>query len=113
MEAAGATPAIASSGDDAAAALGGSLGLFSPVELSISAEGIADTDTLSAPDPLAVIYERTPGGLVEIGRTEVIGTRLPLVMALISAVLPPCVPRASCTADCACPPAARGRFIFW
>ena len=55
-------------------ALGGSAGLFSPVELSVSAEGIADTDRLSAPDPLAVIYERTPSGFIEIGRTEVICT---------------------------------------
>ena len=54
--------------------LGGSAGLFSPVELSISAEGLAETDAMSAPDPLAVVYERTKTGLIEIGRTEVICT---------------------------------------
>ncbi len=58
----------------AAAALGGAAGLFSPVELSISAEGLADTDAMSAPDPLAVVYERTSRGFVEVGRTEVICT---------------------------------------
>jgi hypothetical protein len=36
------------------------------------AENIANTDAMSAPDPLAVLYERTSTGFVEIGRTEVI-----------------------------------------
>ena len=61
-------------GEDAGSAASAlsSGGLLTPVELSISAEGLAETDALSAPDPMAVVYEKTHAGLVEIGRTEVI-----------------------------------------
>ena len=73
--AAGATPSdMGDGGGAAAAAMLGGGGLFSPVELSISAEGLAETDALSAPDPLAVVYENTKSGLIEVGRTEVICT---------------------------------------
>lgn len=66
------TPGDTGSGDDAASALGGALGLFSPVELSISAEALAETDAFSAPDPMAVVLERTKTGVAECGRTELI-----------------------------------------
>jgi hypothetical protein len=52
--------------------MGGALGLFSPVELSLSAEALAETDAFSAPDPMAVVLERSVGGLKELGRTEMI-----------------------------------------
>ncbi len=60
--------------DDAAAAMGGNVGMFTLVELSLSAEGLADTDRLSAPDPMIVVSEKigVHGTWQEIGRTEVI-----------------------------------------
>jgi hypothetical protein len=39
----------------------------------VSAEGLASLDTFSASDSMAVLYERGPRALVEVGRTEIIG----------------------------------------
>ena len=63
-----------SGADEAAAAIGGSGGTFSFVDLSISATGLVSLDTTSASDPICIVYENTTRGLVELGRTEVICT---------------------------------------
>ncbi|XP_073013238.1 protein BONZAI 1-like isoform X1 [Typha latifolia] len=48
-------------------------GLFSQIELSLSASDLRDRDFLSKSDPMAVIFtKRRDGTLEEIGRTEVI-----------------------------------------
>lgn len=51
------------------------------VELSISATGLAKLDLLSPSDPMAVLYQVVPGGMAEVGRTEVIGKRFPPLFA--------------------------------
>ena len=58
----------------AAAAIGGALGTFSMVDLSIAAKGLVSLDLMSASDPICVVYERRDGRLVELGRTEAICT---------------------------------------
>ncbi|KAK9926529.1 hypothetical protein M0R45_023755 [Rubus argutus] len=48
-------------------------GLFSQIELSLAAVGLRDRDVLSKSDPMVVIYTKgRDGGLVELGRTEVV-----------------------------------------
>lgn len=48
-------------------------GLFSQIELSLSASNLRDRDTLSKSDPMAVIYTKgRDGKLEEVGRTEVV-----------------------------------------
>ncbi|OVA12550.1 C2 calcium-dependent membrane targeting [Macleaya cordata] len=48
-------------------------GLFSQLELSLSATGLRDLDVFSKSDPMAVVYaKKIDGKLEEIGRTEVI-----------------------------------------
>ncbi|XP_021716106.1 protein BONZAI 1-like [Chenopodium quinoa] len=48
-------------------------GLFSQIELSLSASSLRDRDVLSKSDPMAVIYIRGRNGrLEELGRTEVV-----------------------------------------
>ncbi|KAI8529289.1 hypothetical protein RHMOL_Rhmol12G0213600 [Rhododendron molle] len=48
-------------------------GLFSQIELSISASNLRDRDVLSKSDPMAVVYTKgRDGTLQEIGRTEVV-----------------------------------------
>ncbi|PKA64818.1 Protein BONZAI 3 [Apostasia shenzhenica] len=48
-------------------------GLYSQVELSVSATKLRDRDVLSSSDPMAVLFAKKPDGkLQEIGRTEVI-----------------------------------------
>ncbi|CAI9113749.1 OLC1v1014416C1 [Oldenlandia corymbosa var. corymbosa] len=48
-------------------------GLYSQIELSLSATNLRDRDVLSKSDPMAVIYtKKIDGSLQEIGRTEVI-----------------------------------------
>ncbi len=66
--------AASAMGDAAAAAMGGAGGTFSFVDLSISASGLIALDATSASDPLCVVFENTPRGLVEVGRTEIICT---------------------------------------
>ncbi|XP_077227378.1 protein BONZAI 1-like [Tasmannia lanceolata] len=51
----------------------GSYGLFSQIELSLSASNLRDRDMLSKSDPMAVFYaKRGDGMLEELGRTEVV-----------------------------------------
>lgn len=48
-------------------------GLFSQIELSLSASNLRDRDVLSKSDPMAVIYAKgKDGALQELGRTEVV-----------------------------------------
>ncbi|KAI3512769.1 hypothetical protein L1887_20088 [Cichorium endivia] len=48
-------------------------GLFSQIELSLSASNLRDTDVFSKSDPMAVIYTKgNDGSLLELGRTEVV-----------------------------------------
>ncbi|KVI06114.1 C2 calcium-dependent membrane targeting [Cynara cardunculus var. scolymus] len=48
-------------------------GLFTQIELSLSASNLRDRDVLSKSDPMAVIYTKgRDGSLQEIGRTEVV-----------------------------------------
>ncbi|KAL0397200.1 UNVERIFIED_CONTAM: protein BONZAI 1 [Sesamum calycinum] len=48
-------------------------GLFSQIELSLSAANLRDRDVLSKSDPMAVIYMKgSDGSLQELGRTEVV-----------------------------------------
>ncbi|KAL7152685.1 hypothetical protein ABFS83_04G115100 [Erythranthe nasuta] len=48
-------------------------GLFSQIELSLSAENLRDRDVLSKSDPMVVLYMKgSDGSLQELGRTEVI-----------------------------------------
>ncbi|KAL0464035.1 UNVERIFIED_CONTAM: protein BONZAI 1 [Sesamum latifolium] len=48
-------------------------GLFSQIELSLSAANLRDRDVLSKSDPMAVLYMKgSDGSLQEIGRTEVV-----------------------------------------
>ncbi|KAL3512068.1 hypothetical protein ACH5RR_024785 [Cinchona calisaya] len=48
-------------------------GLYSQIELSLSATKLRDRDVLSKSDPMAVIYtKRKDGSLQELGRTEVV-----------------------------------------
>ncbi|KAL4584676.1 hypothetical protein LXL04_009284 [Taraxacum kok-saghyz] len=48
-------------------------GLYTEIELSISASNLRDRDVLSKSDPMAVIYTKgRDGSLQEIGRTEVV-----------------------------------------
>ncbi|KAI3942972.1 hypothetical protein MKW98_005484 [Papaver atlanticum] len=48
-------------------------GLFSQIELSLSASNLRDRDTFSKSDPMAVVYTKgRDGKLEEVGRTEVI-----------------------------------------
>ncbi|XP_051115283.1 protein BONZAI 1 [Andrographis paniculata] len=48
-------------------------GLFSQIELSLSAENLRDLDVFSKSDPMAVLYMKgSDGSLQEIGRTEVV-----------------------------------------
>ncbi|XP_057465072.1 protein BONZAI 1-like isoform X1 [Actinidia eriantha] len=48
-------------------------GLFSQIELSLSASNLRDGDVLSKSDPMAVVYTKgRDGALQEIGRTEVV-----------------------------------------
>ncbi|KAG9446526.1 hypothetical protein H6P81_012654 [Aristolochia fimbriata] len=51
----------------------GHYGLFSQIELSLSASNLRDRDVLSKSDPMAVIYaKRRDGTLDELARTEVV-----------------------------------------
>ncbi|KAI8544103.1 hypothetical protein RHMOL_Rhmol08G0269400 [Rhododendron molle] len=51
----------------------GQHGLFSQIELSLSASNLHDRDALSKSDPMAVIYGKGRDGVLkEIGRTEVV-----------------------------------------
>jgi hypothetical protein len=70
---------------EAAAAIGGALGTFSLVELSISAKGLVSMDTFSASDPVCIVYEQQGGRLLEIGRTEAICTRACAVDGILRA----------------------------
>ncbi|EYU24526.1 hypothetical protein MIMGU_mgv1a0035682mg, partial [Erythranthe guttata] len=48
-------------------------GLFSQIELSLSAENLRDRDVLSKSDPMVVLYMKgSDGSLQELGRTEVV-----------------------------------------
>ncbi|KAL6495012.1 Protein BONZAI 1 [Orobanche gracilis] len=48
-------------------------GLFSQIELSLSAANLCDRDVLSKSDPMAVLYMKESDGLLqELGRTEVV-----------------------------------------
>ncbi|PIN06451.1 Copine [Handroanthus impetiginosus] len=48
-------------------------GLFSQIELSISAANLRDRDVLSKSDPMAILYMKgSDGSLQELGRTEVV-----------------------------------------
>ncbi|CAK9177501.1 unnamed protein product [Ilex paraguariensis] len=48
-------------------------GLFSQIELSLSASNLRDRDVLSKSDPMAVIYTKgRDGSLQELGRTEIV-----------------------------------------
>lgn len=47
-------------------------GLFTQVELSLSASKLLDRDITSKSDPMVVVYIKKNGALQEIGRTEVI-----------------------------------------
>ncbi|XP_019167485.1 PREDICTED: protein BONZAI 1-like [Ipomoea nil] len=48
-------------------------GLFSQIELSLSASNLSDRDVLSKSDPMAVVYTKgKDGSLQELGRTEVV-----------------------------------------
>ncbi|WMV35229.1 hypothetical protein MTR67_028614 [Solanum verrucosum] len=52
-------------------------GLYSHVELSLSATGLRDRDVLSKSDPMVVIYSKgRDGSLQELGRTEVVPNSL-------------------------------------
>ncbi|KMS95665.1 hypothetical protein BVRB_006000 [Beta vulgaris subsp. vulgaris] len=52
-------------------------GLFSQIELSLSASSLRDRDVLSKSDPMAVIYMKGRNGrLEELGRTEVVSNSL-------------------------------------
>lgn len=52
-------------------------GLFSQIELSLSASSLRDRDMLSKSDPMAVIYTKGRNGrLEELGRTEVVSNSL-------------------------------------
>ena len=42
------------------------------IEICISATGLAKLDVGSSSDPMAVLFEKLPTGLHELGRTEVI-----------------------------------------
>ncbi|MCL7024823.1 hypothetical protein MKW94_020966 [Papaver nudicaule] len=51
----------------------GCQGLFTPLELSLSAKQLRNMDVFSKSDPMAVVYaKKSDGNLEEIGRTEVI-----------------------------------------
>ncbi|KAJ0790255.1 putative C2 domain, von Willebrand factor, type A, copine, C2 domain superfamily [Helianthus annuus] len=55
----------------------GHRGLFSQIELSLSASNLRDRDVLSKSDPLAVVYTKgKDGSLQELGRTEVVSNSL-------------------------------------
>ena len=68
------TGAAGTAADEAAAVLGSAAGTYSLVDLSISAAGLVSLDVTSASDPICVVYEVGPRGLVELGRTEVVCT---------------------------------------
>ncbi len=96
--------------DDAAQAMGGGVGLFSFVELSIVAQGLAETDSLSAPDPMAVVFERdVKGTYVEIGRTEVICASAPPALLVSPSSVLACLPWYRVGVGVALPPLSHSR----
>ncbi|CAN6471893.1 unnamed protein product [Victoria cruziana] len=64
----------------------GAYGLYSQIDLSLSASNLRDRDVLSKSDPMAVVYvKRRDGKLEELGRTEVVLNSLdPVWVAKIS-----------------------------
>eukprot|EP00164_Ancoracysta_twista_P003559 GFYU01004751.1.p1 GENE.GFYU01004751.1~~GFYU01004751.1.p1 ORF type:complete len:528 (-),score=159.44 GFYU01004751.1:146-1729(-) len=48
----------------------------SRVEMRFTARNLANKDTLSKSDPLLVLYQKSPKGLMELGRTETISDNL-------------------------------------
>ncbi|MCL7032216.1 hypothetical protein MKW94_010936 [Papaver nudicaule] len=66
----------------------GCQGLFSQLELSLSAKQLLDMDVFSKSDPMAVVYaKKSDGNLEEIGRTEVIMNSLnPVWITKVSTV---------------------------
>ncbi|XP_031489411.1 protein BONZAI 1-like isoform X1 [Nymphaea colorata] len=64
----------------------GSYGLYSQIELSLSATNLRDRDVFSKSDPMGVVYaKRRDGKLEELGRTEVLLNSLdPVWVAKIS-----------------------------